>query len=280
MTSQPGSRGAEPRRCIQHQRSVRCVAVRLLIIAVVLLAWPCAISAQRLTTAGRPAQLDVRVAGDRSIRVTLSPIDVAGSLPETPAVADRSYPAPALSLREISEAGEAGGGQLRRRGAAPAVDARRPRRRQARAGADLRGRRHAVVQAGRSAGARHGRGWPAAGAGPTVARAAGAVRSPRPAGLDGAALAERHVRLAQSGRDAARHVRLGAVRRDPVGPGRSAPDGSRPLRSLAAVRAGPRAAERAEPAAEPRERVSRRSIESCRGCTTSSSSMRTIRRPR
>ena len=77
--------------------------VRLLITAVVLLAWPCAIGAQRLTTAGRPAQLDVRVAGDRSIRVTLSPIEVAGSFPETPAVADRIYPAPALTLREIAK---------------------------------------------------------------------------------------------------------------------------------------------------------------------------------
>jgi hypothetical protein len=38
---------------------------------IVLLAGAGAASAQPITTAGQPAQLDIRVAGERSIRVTL-----------------------------------------------------------------------------------------------------------------------------------------------------------------------------------------------------------------
>ena len=56
-----------------------------------------------ITVAGRPAQLDIRAAGDASIRVTLRPQDVADSAIVSPALADRAYPAPALSLRAIAK---------------------------------------------------------------------------------------------------------------------------------------------------------------------------------
>src|SRR4029078_12309613 len=46
--------------------------------------------------------LDIRAAGEHSIRVTLKPIGFAGDFPFTPALTERSYPAPALSLREIT----------------------------------------------------------------------------------------------------------------------------------------------------------------------------------
>src|SRR5688572_4111502 len=60
------------------------------------------VHAQRITTAGQPAQLDVRVAGERSIRVTLKPTSYAPNFPSTPVVAQRTYPAPIISLRQIA----------------------------------------------------------------------------------------------------------------------------------------------------------------------------------
>jgi alpha-glucosidase/alpha-D-xyloside xylohydrolase len=56
------------------------------------------VPAQPITVAGRPAQLDIRAAGEHSIRVTLKPIGFAGDFPFTPAVTERSYPASAVSL--------------------------------------------------------------------------------------------------------------------------------------------------------------------------------------
>jgi len=62
----------------------------------------CTTSGSKLQTAGVPAQLDIRKAGDNSLRITLKPVDVT-VIPETPAVADRHYPEPTISLREIKE---------------------------------------------------------------------------------------------------------------------------------------------------------------------------------
>src|SRR6266568_1882428 len=55
------------------------------------------VPAQPITAAGQPAQLDIRAAGEHSIRVTLKPIGFAGDFPFTPAMAERSYPAPATA---------------------------------------------------------------------------------------------------------------------------------------------------------------------------------------
>ena len=58
--------------------------------------------AQQITAAGQPAQLDVRVAGEASIRVTLKPVDFRNPFPDNPSIAQRTYPAPALTLRELT----------------------------------------------------------------------------------------------------------------------------------------------------------------------------------
>jgi alpha-glucosidase/alpha-D-xyloside xylohydrolase len=58
--------------------------------------------AQQLITAGQPAQLDVRQAGYRSVRITLKPVSFRDDFPFTPGVAERSYPAPTIRVRELS----------------------------------------------------------------------------------------------------------------------------------------------------------------------------------
>ena len=66
-----------------------------------------------ITAAGQPAQLDIRVAGDRAIRVTLKPIAFKQDFPATPAVVDRPYAAPAISLREVTSSVQRTIGNLR-----------------------------------------------------------------------------------------------------------------------------------------------------------------------
>ena len=60
--------------------------------------------AQPITAASQPAQLDVRVAGDHSLRITLKPLTFRGDFPPTPAIVDRPYPASALTVREATAA--------------------------------------------------------------------------------------------------------------------------------------------------------------------------------
>ena len=50
---------------------------------------------------GEPAELSIRAAGERSVRVTLKPIRFTRDFPENPAVVERGYPAPAIRLREV-----------------------------------------------------------------------------------------------------------------------------------------------------------------------------------
>src|SRR5258708_7048017 len=72
------------------------------LLAISLLGLPAAIlHAQPITTAGVPAQLAIRQAGDHSIRITLKPLSYKEDLPWTPALAERSYPAPVLLLTEL-----------------------------------------------------------------------------------------------------------------------------------------------------------------------------------
>jgi alpha-glucosidase (family GH31 glycosyl hydrolase) len=72
------------------------------LVLSLFLAWAQAAEAQAITAAGQPAQLDIRVAGESSLRVTLKPLSLASDLPPNPALADRSYPAPDLSLRVLT----------------------------------------------------------------------------------------------------------------------------------------------------------------------------------
>lgn len=70
---------------------------------LVLLAINYSAHAQKITAAGQPAQLDIRAAGTHSIRVTLKPISFPESFPCTPAVVEKNYAAPVISLRDISK---------------------------------------------------------------------------------------------------------------------------------------------------------------------------------
>ena len=71
-------------------------------IAALILCVAAPAQAQQITAAGQPAQLDIRAAGEHSIRVTLKPVSFTRDLPPNPAIAERSYPAPALSVREVT----------------------------------------------------------------------------------------------------------------------------------------------------------------------------------
>jgi alpha-glucosidase (family GH31 glycosyl hydrolase) len=57
--------------------------------------------AQQITSAGQPARLSVRAAGERTVRITLAPVTYQRELPFSPAVADRAYPEPAISLTAL-----------------------------------------------------------------------------------------------------------------------------------------------------------------------------------
>jgi alpha-glucosidase/alpha-D-xyloside xylohydrolase len=84
-------------------------------IAVVLSACPA--RAQPITAAGQPATLDIRAAGEASIRVTLKPASFEGEFPRHPAIVDRAYPKPAIALRTAA-------GPVRREVGALAVEVR------------------------------------------------------------------------------------------------------------------------------------------------------------
>jgi alpha-glucosidase/alpha-D-xyloside xylohydrolase len=85
---------------------------RWLFTPALLLVASAAAQAQQITAAGEPAQLDIRAAGERSIRVTLKPLSFPRELPENPALAERSYASPVLSLREVTEPVRARVGEL------------------------------------------------------------------------------------------------------------------------------------------------------------------------
>src|SRR5262245_30749890 len=68
--------------------------------------------AVEVRTNNQPAQLDIRPAGEHSIRVTLKPVSFGPDFPFTPALVDREYAAPLISLREISQPVKAIVGEL------------------------------------------------------------------------------------------------------------------------------------------------------------------------
>ena len=74
---------------------------------------PAAAPARPITSAGQPARLDIRQAGAHSLRITLAPLTHADRLPANPVLAEREFPEPALSLREIGGPVEAHVGALR-----------------------------------------------------------------------------------------------------------------------------------------------------------------------
>ena len=76
---------------------------RFFFLCILFLANGGFVSAQKITAAGQPAQLDIRVAGENSIRITLKPLSFKENFPFTPAVIEKAYPAPAISLQQISK---------------------------------------------------------------------------------------------------------------------------------------------------------------------------------
>ena len=75
----------------------------VLSVAVLSGAHATAVQPVPITAAGQPAQLDIRAAGERALRITLKPLTFKGDFPSTPAVLDRSYPAPTLTVRELTK---------------------------------------------------------------------------------------------------------------------------------------------------------------------------------
>ena len=75
---------------------------RLLLLTAIFIAGIGSLKAQNLTTAGQPAQLDIRQAGSNSLRITLKPVSYADDFPYTPALVERKYASPAISIRELN----------------------------------------------------------------------------------------------------------------------------------------------------------------------------------
>jgi len=76
---------------------------RSIVFFLALFAVATAGQAAEIRASNQPAQLDIRPAGENSIRVTLKPISFKPDFPLTPALAERQYAAPVISLREISQ---------------------------------------------------------------------------------------------------------------------------------------------------------------------------------
>jgi alpha-glucosidase (family GH31 glycosyl hydrolase) len=77
--------------------------MRRLLISILLTAASVPAQAQQIMSAGKPAQIDVRVAGPSSVRITIRPLTYAANFPFSPGVAERAYPAPTLTLRTLSQ---------------------------------------------------------------------------------------------------------------------------------------------------------------------------------
>jgi alpha-glucosidase (family GH31 glycosyl hydrolase) len=54
-----------------------------------------------IKSAGDPAELNIRMAGDHSLRITLKPQTYEGDFPVTPALVDRNYPQPAIQVQTL-----------------------------------------------------------------------------------------------------------------------------------------------------------------------------------
>ncbi len=62
-----------------------------------------ALQAQSILVNNQPARLEIRPAGEQSIRITLKPLSFKNKLPYSPALAERNYPAPVVSLTTINK---------------------------------------------------------------------------------------------------------------------------------------------------------------------------------
>src|SRR5688572_14758699 len=65
-----------------------------------LLAGSCWAHAQQLMVAGRPSQLTIRKVGQKSLRITLKPINYLKDFPSSPALVERKYGTPIVSIKD------------------------------------------------------------------------------------------------------------------------------------------------------------------------------------
>ena len=77
---------------------INCVILFLCFISLTV-----AGQAQQITVAGQPARLDIRSAGQHSIRITLKPLSFKDDFPLTPPLAKTNYPMPVISLLSINK---------------------------------------------------------------------------------------------------------------------------------------------------------------------------------
>jgi hypothetical protein len=77
--------------------------IRIILIAAAIVTLSLAGHAATILSGGQPAQLDIRAAGDHSIRVTLRPVGFSATFPFSPALVERRWPDPAISLRSIDK---------------------------------------------------------------------------------------------------------------------------------------------------------------------------------
>ena len=92
--------------------STQLSSTRQWLLLLLCVATTSVVSAQQIMTAGKPAQLDIRVAAANSIRITLKPFDYVEDFPFTPGVAERSYPKSLISIRSIDKTIKAKAGNL------------------------------------------------------------------------------------------------------------------------------------------------------------------------
>lgn len=92
---------------------IALLSVLVIGVAIGVERLPASQQPSQITAGGQPALLEIRAAGGDSLRVTLTPIEFARNLPANPALAERTYPAPVVRLREISAPVRATIGSLR-----------------------------------------------------------------------------------------------------------------------------------------------------------------------
>ena len=78
-------------------RAAIAVVVALSVVVIAM-----GVGSEPLRAAGEAAQLDVRTAGERGLRLTLKPLSYQADFPDSPVLADRAYPPPALRVRSLA----------------------------------------------------------------------------------------------------------------------------------------------------------------------------------
>ena len=73
------------------------------IVLMICLFCAAALQAQPIMVAGQPGRLEIRVAGEHSLRITLKPAAFKGNYPFTPALTTRTYPPPFISIAAVDK---------------------------------------------------------------------------------------------------------------------------------------------------------------------------------